>query len=354
MHPALGRASATCVRLLPPELAHDIGIRALECLPRARTPPTLAPALAIRLFGLDFASPVGLAAGFDKDARVVHAFHRLGWGFVEIGAITPRPQSGNPKPRLFRLPGRTLVNRMGFNSEGLARIRPRLATRPANYPVFANLGTNRDTADPASDWEILIAGLAGRVDGFTLNVSSPNTPALQSLQDPDHLHLQLGRAVDARDRLAEDSPATKPPILVKLSPDSDAATLRRLASTCRESGVDGIIATNTSRRLRETLAGSALGEGGGVSGRPLREPACAALRILAAEVGESLPLIGVGGIETAEHAYGRLRAGANLVQLYTAMVWAGPSIGAEIARDLARLLERDGFSSVREAVGADL
>ena len=195
------RIAAAALRALPPEAAHDLALAALSKIPPGQA-GSFPPSLQTSVFGITFTHPVGLAAGFDKNARVISAFNRLGWGFTEIGGVTPLPQPGNPKPRLFRLPGRALVNHMGFNSEGLDRIRARLAARPAGIPVFANLGTNRNTVNPVDDSETLLDGLYGLADGFTLNVSSPNTPGLATMQRPENLAAGIARLRELRDRLA--------------------------------------------------------------------------------------------------------------------------------------------------------
>ena len=348
---SLDRTAAALLRTLPPELAHDIALTALaQITPSA--PAELPASLRSSLFGIDFANPVGLAAGFDKNARTIAAFDRLGWGFVEVGGITPRPQPGNPKPRLFRLPGRAIVNRMGFNSDGLEKVGTRLLRRGRGVPVFANLGANRDSADPVADWEVLLRGLHGVVDGVTLNISSPNTPGLKTLQSPEALRDGLLRLGTLRKELG----ATRPdscPLLVKISPDLDDAEIETLAGICLECGIDGIIATNTSQALRTGLAHAPAANGGGLSGRPLQERAMAVLCRLDHCLASRMPLIAVGGIGCGEDAYRRIRAGASLVQVYSEMVWEGVGIGPRIARDLATLLARDGFHCIADAVGID-
>ena len=296
---------------------------------------------------------MGLAAGFDKDARVWRTFGRLGWGFVEIGGVTPRPQPGNPRPRLFRLPGRAIVNRMGFNSCGVATLRDRLSPRESKPPLLVNLGMNRDSPDPADDWIAVLHALYGLADAFTINVSSPNTAGLRQLDEEKTLRNQVGRVVSARRRLSETDGVAAPPILVKLSPDLAEIDLRQTAQACLEVEIDGFIATNTSAELRRELASPPASQGGGLSGAPLRARAQRTLRILHEETRGTVPLIGVGGIFSATDAYARIRAGASLVQIYSAMIWKGIGIGPRIAEGLAELLIRDGLRSVGEAVGAD-
>ena len=347
------RLVASAFRVLPPEAAHELALRSLERIPAGPVSRMQHPRLQLQVFGIDFLNPVGLAAGFDKDARAIRAFQRLGWGFVEIGGVTPRPQPGNPKPRLFRLPGRAMVNRLGFNSQGMIKVGPRLRKRPRGLPVFANLGANQNTADPADDWEVLLKNLYDLADGFTLNISSPNTPSLLSLHQPDALDRGLKRVLSTRKDLAEFRQSPPAPMLVKISPDLDENTIAEIAEVCHERGVDGIIATNTSSRLRSRMAVARAAEAGGLSGPPLHGLALRTLRRLHSVLRGSLPLIGVGGIGNAQDAYERIRAGASLVQIYTAMIWEGPGIGTHVARELAFLLARDGFDSVADAVGVD-
>ena len=309
--------------------------------------------LRSRVFGCNFDNPIGLAAGFDKDARAWRTFGKLGWGFVEVGGVTPRAQPGSPRPRLFRLSGRAVVNRMGFNSCGVEPVRIRLSRRvdPTPPPLLVNLGVNRDTVDPAEDWEVVLRALYGLAEGFTLNISSPNTAGLRSLEDRRHLRNSIERLVLLRRELAGPDPG--PALLVKLSPDPEESALRRTACICVEAGADGIIATNTSAALRQELAVPPASEGGGLSGAPLGARAEKTLRVIHEETEGSVPLIGVGGISTAEDAYARIRMGASLVQLYTAMIWEGVGLGPRIADRLAMLLARDGFRSLGEAVGVD-
>ena len=309
--------------------------------------------LKTRVFGREFDNPVGLAAGFDKDARVWRAFGGLGWGFVEVGGVTPRPQPGNPRPRLFRLPGRAIVNRMGFNSCGAKSLRDRLSPRESKPPLLVNLGMNKNSPDPADDWIAVLQALYGFADAFTINVSSPNTAGLRQLDELEVLRDQVSRVGSARRHLSKAGGTAAPSLLVKLSPDLEEIDLRRTARTCLEAGVDGFIATNTSSELRRELASPPASHGGGLSGAPLRSRAERTLRILHEETRGAVPLIGVGGIFTAEDAYARIRAGASLVQIYSAMIWKGVAVGPRIAKGLAKLLIRDGFRSVKEAVGAD-
>ncbi len=347
----LDRSAARVLRLLPPETAHGVALRLLEQIPAALSPPAAGPRLRSRVLGMDFATPVGLAAGFDKDARTMGAFQRLGWGFVEVGGITPRPQPGHDRPRLFRLSGRNVVNRMGFNSRGVEATRRRLASRPPGLPVFGNLGVNRDTEDPSSDWRLLLEGLHGLVDVFTINISSPNTQTLAQLRDPAALANALEETIAVRDRLAREAGTTPTPLLAKISPDLSDEELEAVAGICLR--LDGAIATNTSPQLRDEMAPPHLPAGGGLSGDALRGRALATLRRLDALLQGRVPLIAAGGIFTAEDAYARIRAGASLVQIYTAIVWEGAGHGRRVADSLLGMLDQDGFASIEDAVAAD-
>jgi dihydroorotate dehydrogenase len=342
------------LRWLPPETAHRLALWGLGhgLAPRARLPDY--PRLRSRVLGHDFAHPLGLAAGFDKNGEAIGGLLALGFSFVEIGTVTPRPQAGNPRPRLFRLPeDAALINRMGFNNAGLAAVRARLARRePKAGIVGANLGMNRDAADPAADYEAGLRGLYALVDYLAVNVSSPNTPGLRALQASDALRPLLAHLLAVRAELA--AGAAPKPLLVKIAPDLTAAEEAALASVVLDLGVDGLIVGNTTLARPATLRGRHRAEAGGLSGRPLRAPATEQLRRLYRLTEGRLPLIGVGGIGSGQDAYDKIRAGAALVQLYTALVYRGPGLARRIHRELLALLARDGFASIREAVGADL
>ena len=338
---------------LPPEPAHGaaLALLGLDLLPRP-VPP--APTLATSLWGLRFPTPVGLAAGFDKDARCPDAAARLGFGFGEAGTVTPLPQPGNPGPRLFRLRReRALINRMGFNSAGLAVVADRLERwRRANgapvRPLGINIGVNKESADPARDYAAGLAQVAPLADYVAVNVSSPNTPGLRAWQAGDALHRLLAALADAHARI--DRP---PPILLKLAPEIDDEGLAALLEAIRDGPVAGLILTNTTTARPTGLTSRLRGEEGGLSGPPLAPRALAVLRLAYALSDDRLPLIGVGGIDSAEAAYARIRAGASLIQLYTALVYRGPRLVGEITQGLARLLAADGFASLADAVGAD-
>lgn len=320
---------------LDPERAHDLSIRALEMglvpLPgRAFTSELLATSLA----GMALPNPVGLAAGYDKNARVVGPLTRAGFGFVEVGAATPRPQPGNPKPRLFRLAeDRAIINRFGFNNEGAEAICARLAARPRGpVPVGLNIGANKDSADRAADFAHVASLAAGAADFLTINVSSPNTEKLRDLQGARALAALIRGVLDARD--ASDA---RPPVFVKIAPDLDEAALAELAAVLRDSGIDGAIATNTTL-TRDGLASRHASETGGLSGAPLFRLSTRILARLYQHLDGKLPIIGVGGVGSVDEAWTKLEAGASVVQIYSALIYQGFSLADRIARGLdARL-----------------
>lgn len=338
------------LRCLEPERAHEATLRALECGLAGRTRWRADPILHSRRFGLTFPHPLGLAAGFDKDARVADRMLALGFGFVEIGTVTPRPQSGNPRPRIFRLSeDRALINRLGFNNGGLDAAAARLAARHGHGIVGANIGRNKDSTDAVSDYVAGFRALAPHADYVTVNISSPNTPGLRDLQAVESLKPLLQALVEARGNLAGEG--ARRPILLKLAPDladADAVAAARLALDC---GIDGLIVSNTTIARPAGLRSRHASEAGGLSGRPLMARSTELLGLLHRELGGGLPLVGVGGIASAEDAYAKVRAGACLLQLYTALVYCGPALVADIADGLAALLRRDGFGSLDEARG---
>lgn len=344
--------ATACLRRLPPETAHNaaLGLLGLVRVP----PPPPAPALEQTLWGLRFPTPAGLAAGFDKDVRCPDAAARLGLGFGEAGTVTLRPQPGNPRPRLFRLRReRALINRYGFNSAGLDIVVQRLerwrsADGARARPLGINIGVNTDSTDPARDYAAGLARVAALADYVAVNVSSPNTPGLRAWQTGDALGRLLAALADAHARL--DAP---PPILLKLAPEIDDEGLAALLEAIREAPIAGLILTNTTTARPAGLVSRHREEEGGLSGPPLAPRALEVLRLAYALSDGRLPLIGVGGIDSAEAAYARIRAGTSLIQIYTALVYRGPRLVGEITQGLARLLEADGFASLAEAVGAD-
>ena len=341
------RAGLALMHRLDPESAHGWAIKALKTGLVPLPGPVATPRLACDLAGLALPNPVGLAAGFDKNAEAVTALMRAGFGFIELGAATPRPQPGNPKPRLFRLTeDRAAINRFGFNNDGMGPITARLAQRPAGIPVGLNLGANKDSTDRAADFARVLAHAGAHVDFATVNVSSPNTEKLRDLQGRAALEALLAGVIETRAGLAR-----RIPVFLKIAPDLTPDELAEIAEVALASGIDGVIATNTTLS-REGLKSAHRGEMGGLSGAPLFEKSTRVLAQLSQLTDGKLPLIGVGGIASAEQAYQKLRAGASAVQLYTAMVYQGISLAAEVAHGLERLLERDGFASVADAIGS--
>ena len=342
---SLSDVGASLLRRLDPEVAHGLAIRALQWTPLPAAPAD-DPILATTVAGLRLSNPVGLAAGLDKNAEALGGLSRLGFGFVECGSVTPRPQSGNPKPRLFRLgEDRAIINRMGFNNAGLDAFAGHLANRPRGAVVGANLGANKDTEDRAADYVAGLRRLAGLADYFTVNISSPNTPGLRALQGREALDDLLGRVAEAR-------PAA--PVFLKIAPDLTEAEIAMIVEAALAHRVDALIVSNTTLDRPSQLVSAQAGESGGLSGAPLRDRALAALRHAAEASAGRLPLIGVGGIASGADAWARIRAGACAVQLYSALIYEGPGLVGRIKRDLALRLRAEGFSSVAEAAAAPL
>jgi len=341
----LYRAVKPILFRLDAETAHRLTLAMLAALPAPSAEPD-SPELRTRVFGLDFDNPVGLAAGMDKDAIAVHTWRALGFGFAELGTITPLPQPGNPRPRIFRIrEHRALINRLGFPSEGMDAVVSRAARATAQGGLFRiglNFGPNKDTAveNAARDYALLMDRLGSMADFIVINVSSPNTPGLRNWQSPERMR-EIFAAIDGT--------ASRKPILIKVAPDLERDDLERICETALELRLDGIVATNTT--LARESAGVVSTEAGGLSGDPLRPIAQRIIREIRGHLGERLPIIGVGGIASAEDAYGHIRAGASLVELYTGLVYQGPGLVESINRGLAALLRRDGFRSISEAVG---
>lgn len=329
------------------ETAHHLALAALRLpLPRAAAPD---PILAQTLFGLHFASPVGLAAGFDKDGHVAHRMGALGFGFAELGTLTPLPQPGNPRPRLFRLArDAAIINRMGFNNGGQQEAIARLARHriPPGFVLGVNIGANKDAVDRIADYEAGVRAMSPYAHYLTVNISSPNTPGLRALQDRGALDELLGRVMAAR-------PVDGPPILLKVAPDLEPADIEDIADLSLVHRIDALIVSNTTIS-RPALASPEAVEAGGLSGAPLHDLALARLADFRRLLGPRLPLVGAGGIASAAQAYARIRAGASLVQLYSAMIYEGPYLPARINKGLAALLKRDGFGHVSEAIGVDV
>jgi dihydroorotate dehydrogenase len=333
---------------LDAEAAHGLALRALKTglLPVDRRAD--APSLAVKVWNRTLTNPIGLAAGFDKNAEVPDALLEIGFGLVEIGSVTPRPQEGNPRPRLFRLPeDRGVINRMGFPGQGLDAVRSRLAARPRRGFIGVNVGANKDSADRAADYVVGCKALAQYADYLVCNVSSPNTPGLRNLQGRTQLADLLKRVQDAI--------AAKPvPLLVKIAPDATDDDLDDIVGVCRDLRMDGIIIGNTTLSRPATLRSPRRDEAGGLSGPPLMTLSTEVLRRTAQRAEKQFPLVGCGGIASGADAYAKIRAGATLVQLYSAMVYDGPPLIRRIKDELAALMARDGFATVADVVGADV
>jgi dihydroorotate dehydrogenase len=351
MTPALASALMPLLRGMDPERAHGLALKALGLGLAGTDRGTDDPVLATRALGLDFRNPLGLAAGFDKNAQAVLGLMRLGFGFVEPGTVTPRPQDGNPKPRLFRLEqDAAVINRMGMNNLGLQAFAAKLAALPRPLPAVlgANIGINKEGAEPERDYPALYLGVAPQADYVTVNVSSPNTPGLRDLQGEARLAAILAAIAQARAHAPR-----QPPVLVKIAPDLAHDALPALVEACIDNGVAGLIVSNTTIARPPSLTGAHKSETGGLSGAPLFAPSTELLRRVFRLAGGRLVLIGCGGIATPEQAYAKIRAGAALVQLYAAFAYAGPRLVPDLKRGLAELLKRDGFARVADAVGVD-
>jgi dihydroorotate dehydrogenase len=336
--------AARLLRLLPAETAHCATVAlagaAGPLLPEA---DACDARLAINVLGLSFLNPVGLAAGFDKNALIPDAMGKLGFGFVECGTVTPRPQSGNPRPRLFRLAeDRAVINRLGFNNAGMAAAARNLVRRKGKGIVGINIGANKDSIDRIADYARAFAELSPLADYVTVNVSSPNTPGLRGLQNKDELTRLLDTLTQTR--------KSKIPLLLKIAPDLDGAALDDIAAVVGASRIEGLIVSNTTL-ARPALASSNASETGGLSGAPLFAPSTEILRQMRLRLGGAVTLVGVGGISSGADAYAKIRAGASLVQLYTALVYQGPGLITRIRRELTALLARDGFAYLADAVG---
>ncbi len=356
MTPGLASALMPFMRRLDPESAHTLALRALAAGLGGRGRGADDPILATTAFGLSFANPLGLAAGFDKNAVAVRPLMRLGFGFVEAGTVTPRPQTGNPRPRIFRLAeDRAVINRLGFNNAGLAAYLGQLAAlrRPLPAPLGANIGVNKEGADPERDYPALYTALAPLVDYVVVNVSSPNTPGLRDLQAEGRLASILRAVQPARAAHASGPLAKAPQVLVKIAPDLANEALPALVETCIAHGVAGLIVSNTTLARPRTLRSAQRGEAGGLSGAPLFERSTEMLRRVHRLADGRLTLIGVGGVASGAQALAKIKAGASLVQLYSAFAYEGPALIPRIKRDLAALLKRGGYKSVADAVGVD-
>ncbi|MED5549645.1 MAG: quinone-dependent dihydroorotate dehydrogenase [Pseudomonadota bacterium] len=330
---------------LDPERAHRLGILGLKAGLGPRQRGADDPRLATRLAGIDLPNPVGLAAGFDKNAEAPDALLAMGFGFVECGAVTPRPQDGKPRPRIFRLEeDEAVINRMGFPNQGLARFRSHLARRARRGGVVGvNIGANLDSEDRIPDYVTCLEALQGLAQFFTVNVSSPNTPGLRTLQSSGALD-DLLHAVAAVGSSA--------PVFLKVAPDIDDSEAGVMVEAVARHGLDGVIVSNTSILRPESLKSASMGEAGGLSGPPIFERSTQLVRLFREAAGPDLAIIGVGGVDSADAAYAKIRAGANAIQLYTGLVYHGPGLVQQIKTGLVERLQADGFASVSEAVGA--
>lgn len=345
----LADAGARLLSLIGPETAHRLTVRLMARGLGPRPRLAVDPRLSTSVAGMKFGNPLGLAAGFDKNAEAPDAILALGFGFVEVGAVTPRPQAGNARPRVFRLTeDLAVINRYGFNNDGLEKIAGRLAARARRGVVGANLGPNKDTKDPIADYVAGMKRLDGLVDFYAINVSSPNTPGLRALQSRAALADLLVTVLAARDKLKE----PVPPVFLKIAPDLTDADKTDIVDLARSAGLDALIISNTTIARPASLKSRHATEAGGLSGAPLFQPSTALLAEFHKALKGDVPLVGVGGIFSARDAYKKILAGASLLQLYTALVYQGPSLVRRILAELPSFLDADGFQSIRDAVGA--
>lgn len=343
---ALADLGAKALTLLPAETAHKASLTALKAGLGPKLTGKADPVLATSVAGIELAHPVGLAAGYDKNGEAPDALLAAGFAFVELGAVTPHPQAGNPQPRLFRLrEDRAVINRMGFNNEGLDALKARLQARAGKPGIVGiNLGANKDSEDRAGDYVILVKALKGLASFFTVNISSPNTPGLRDMQGAEALNDLLKRVNDAR---------WTEPVFLKVAPDLDEAGIEAITRAALDNRMSGLIVSNTTLARPDTLKSRHRGEAGGLSGAPLTEMSNSVLRRFRQLAGADLPLIGVGGINSVESAYARIRSGASALQLYTALVYEGPGLVGRLRDGLAARLKADGYASLADAVGVD-
>ena len=348
------RLSRPLMRALDPEDAHALAIKALRFVPPLARAPADAPELKTRAFGLNFPNPIGIAPGFDKNAQAPNALLRLGFGFVEVGSVTPRPQAGNPRPRVFRLENdEAVINRLGFNNDGAPAVLARLSARAGEGGIVGvNIGANRDLADRTEDYVRLIDTFAAVASYFTVNVSSPNTPGLRNLQQADALDELLGRVIEARERVRRRTGPT--PVLVKIAPDLSLSELDDVVGVARKHGVDGMIVGNTTIGRPPSLRDSDKArEAGGLSGRPLFRLSTRMLAETFVRAEDVFPLIGVGGIDLGAAAIAKIKAGASLIQLYTGLIYRGLGLLNDIKADLTAAAKRGQRGSLAAMVGAD-
>ncbi len=326
---------------LSPEKAHQLAL-SFSGVGGSRYKNKMLPQT---VFGLEFANPVGLSAGFDKNAQAVNGLSKMGFGFLELGTVTPLAQPGNPQPRLFRLiEDEAVINRLGFNNGGLEVFCKNLEVAKRTLPLGANIGKNKDQTDAVADYVQGLEAVSPLADYVTVNISSPNTQGLRDLQEKDSLRELLAALMEKRTK----------PILLKVAPDLDEKQIEHIAETVLEQRIDGLIVSNTTLDRSESLQNIHKTESGGLSGKPILDKSNRVLKLFAKQINGKIPLIGVGGIASGVDAYAKIRAGASLVQLYTALVYQGPSLVARINRELVELLAQDGYRHISEAIGADL
>ena len=338
------------------EQAHMMTIKAMKSGLSPCITAIKAKELKQDLWGRNFPNPVGLAAGFDKNADVIKPMFNLGFGFIEVGTVTPKPQIGNDKPRVFRdVKHKAVINRMGFPNEGVATFKNNLSNFLAQKPrpagvLGVNIGMNKEQTEPEKDYTLLIRTIGSLADYFTINISSPNTPGLRNLQDPENLAPLLAAVIAERDKVCGDYPI---PLLLKLAPDLTDDQMAGIAGVLMTHKIDGVILTNTTLFRPDDLPAEFREQKGGLSGAPLNDISTGVIRRFYALTKGEIPIIGVGGITSGHDAYAKIRAGASLVQLYSSLIFEGPNLIRKINRDLLKYLKADGFTHIREAVGAD-
>ncbi|WP_051228325.1 quinone-dependent dihydroorotate dehydrogenase [Pleomorphomonas oryzae] len=349
----IGSFSAAMLRRLDPELAHTFAVSAMRFNLAPGLPKVVDDRLVVDFFDMRLDHPIGLAAGFDKDAEIADALLKQGFSHVEVGTVTPRPQPGNPKPRIFRLPeAGAVINRCGFNGKGHTHALKQLERRNGRPGVIGvNVGANKDSTDRTDDYVKGIKAFAGLASYFTVNISSPNTPGLRDLQASAALSDLVARVIEARDE-ATAAIGRRTPVLVKIAPDLDEAALDDIAAVIGARGADGLVVSNTTLS-RSGVFGPTAAEPGGLSGRPLFERSTIVLAKMRERVGRALPIIGVGGVMTGEDAYMKIAAGANLVQVYTAFIYGGGNAVNAITHDLLARIEKSGIGSARALAGSD-